>query len=230
MTVYATICTRSREDVTPTTDKLLSFLAQCDIKICLISGSQSIFEAYEGAYLHINPNPEDILIFCHDDIEIHHSPEEFLNILKENLDSDEVGFIGPAGTTYLSPNAIWWDHQLWQQGKHRGRVFHYDKHGQVHNTVYGPPDDVVVLDGLFLATKPKVIEDINLQKPEYFVGDWDYYDINLTSQAFLKGYTNKAIALNILHNSRGEIAGKAGWELNRAAFIANTELPMQIFK
>ena len=168
MTIHATICTRSREDVTATTDKLLSFLAQCDIKICLISGSRSIFEAYEGAYAHINPNPEDILIFCHDDIEIHHSPEEFLNILKENLDSDEVGFIGPAGTTYLSPNAI--------------------------------------------------------------VGDWDYYDINLTSQAFLKGYTNKAIALNILHNSRGEIAGKEGWELNRAAFIANTELPLQIFK
>ena len=128
----------------------------------------------------------------------------------------------------LGADAVWWDQTRWQQGKHRGRVVHVNKQGQEFVTTYGHPGDVVVLDGLFLAAKRKVIEDVGLEKPEYFEGEWDFYDIHYTSQAFLKGYTNKVMDINILHNSRGELVGRDSWHKNREAFIANNEFPIEI--
>ena len=74
--------------------------------------------------------------------------------------------------------------------------------------------------------KDLFIQLIDFEKPEYFEGFWDFYDIHYTTQAYLKGFTNKAIKMNILHNSAGELAGRDSWHKNREAFIANTDLPM----
>ena len=87
---------------------------------------------------------------------------------------------------------------------------------------------MAVLDGLFLAAKRRVLDDIKLSKPEYFEGEWDFYDIHYTSQAFLKGYTNKVMDINILHNSIGELVGRDSWHKNREAFIANNQFPIEI--
>jgi len=228
MNIHAIVCTRSTKEVTHTTDKLLSYLVSCGIQICLIGGSSSIYRAYHGAYYKINPDPEDIIIFCHDDIEIREEPSVFVEKLMKRLKDPETGFVGPAGTTHLGETAIWWDLELWKQGKHRGKVLHLTPEGKEYLTPYGPPDDVVVLDGLFLAAKPKVIEDIGLEKPEYFKGEWDFYDIHYTSQAFLKGYSNRILDLNILHNSRGELVGRDSWHMNREAFIEKNDLPIKI--
>jgi len=228
MNIHAIICTRDRNNVSSTTNKLISFLCKCKIGVYLVSGAKSIFGAYRGAFEKIDPDDDDILIFCHDDIEIRENPEEFLKKLTTLTSLPETGFIGPAGTTYLSQNAVWWDQEWWKAGKHKGKVIHVDPQGKEYITQYGPPDDVAVLDGLFLAAKPSVIKDIGLEKPPYFEGEWDFYDIHYTSKAFLKGYTNKVIDLNILHNSRGELVGRDSWHKNREAFIANNDLPLEI--
>ena len=64
MNIHAIVCTRSRQEITPTTDKLLSYLVSCEVQVFLVGGSSSIYRAYHGAYKKINPNPEDIIIFC----------------------------------------------------------------------------------------------------------------------------------------------------------------------
>ena len=228
MNFHAVICTRDRNSVTETTDKLINFLCSCGIGVYLLSGAKSIFKGYTGAFEKIDPQDDDIMIFCHDDIEIRDTPQQFLDKLTQALELPETGFVGPAGTTKLTQNAVWWDQDTWKEGKHRGKVSHLDPQNREYATYYGEPDDVVVLDGLFLAAKPKVIRDVGLQKPDYFEGEWDFYDIHYTSQAFLKGYTNKALDLNILHNSRGELVGRDSWHKNREAFIANNTLPLEI--
>ena len=228
MNIHAVICTRDRNDVSQTTDKLLQFLCECKISVYLLAGAKSIFKAYSGAFERINPEDDDIVLFCHDDIEIREDPSEFVNKLTSTLALPEAGFAGPAGTTKVTNNAIWWDQEVWQAGGHRGRVCHLDPEGNEYVTHYGEPEDVVVLDGLFLAAKSQVIKDIGLNKPEYFEGEWDFYDIHYTSQAYLKGYTNKVLNLDILHNSRGELVGRGSWHKNREAFIANNELPIEI--
>ena len=101
--------------------------------------------------------------------------------------------MGPAGTTHLSENAVWWDQDIWRQGKHRGKVSHLNEVGQEYITYYGEPEDVVALDGLFLAAKASVIKDLGLEKPEYFEGEWDFYDIHFTTNAFLNGMFSRIL-------------------------------------
>jgi hypothetical protein len=228
MSIHAIICTRSADQVTATTNKLLNFLSGCGVNVILMSKAKSIFKAYKGAFERINPDDNDICIFCHDDIEIREVCAEFLKKLQDLCYLPETGFVGPAGTTYLSPNAVWWDQDVWKAGLHRGKVSHIDHQGEEYLTEYGPADDVVALDGLFLAARAKVVRDIGLDKPEYFEGEWDFYDIHYTTTAFEKGYTNKVIDMNILHISRGELVGRESWHKNRLAFIQNTELPIRI--
>jgi len=228
MNIYAVICTRSRKEISTTTDKLLSFLVSCGIRICLIEGSKSIYSSYHGAFEAIKPELDDIIIFCHDDIEIRETSDTFVEKLKNTLNEPATGFVGPAGTTHLGESAIWWDEALWQQRKHKGKVLHISHEGQEFLTPYGPPGEVVVLDGLFLAAKPKVIREVGLQKPKFFEGEWDFYDIHYTSQAFLKGYANRILDINIMHNSMGELVGRDSWHKNREAFIENNDLPIKI--
>lgn len=228
MNIYCVLCTRSIDKITKTTKQLLDYLAKCEIETRVMAGSKSIFTAYKKAFDHINPNSEDIVIFCHDDIQIKADPEDFKKLLSYSLEDESVGFVGPAGTTYLSNNAVWWDHELWKQGFHRGRVKHLDPQGREYETYYGEPDSVVVLDGLFLAAKARTIRKVGLEKPDYFEGEWDFYDIHYTTTAHQKGFTNKVILLNILHNSAGELAGRDSWHKNREAYIKNTNLPLKM--
>ena len=228
MNIYCVLCTRSIDKITKTTKNLLDYLAKAEIETRVMAGSKSIFTAYKKAFDHINPKRDDIVIFCHDDIEIRGDVEDFKNVLINTLKDESVGFIGPAGTTYLSKNAVWWDHELWKQGFHRGLVKHLNSQGKEYDTYYGEPDAVVVLDGLFLAATGKTIRQVGLEKPEYFEGEWDFYDIHYTTKAHLQGLTNRVIKLNILHNSAGELAGRDSWHKNREAYIKHTNLPLKV--
>jgi len=229
MNTYAVICTRSREEISATAHSLMNYYSSIGVKTLLMCNQASIFSAYTSAFKKVNPDPEDLFIFCHDDIEIHEPKEDFLDKLKEETEPTDVGFVGPAGTTYLGKDAVWWDHTKWREGKHRGRVFHVhpDTKGPV-DTLYGFPGPVVALDGLFLSARARTISQIGLDKPEYFEGKWDFYDIHYTTKAFLEGFTNKAIDVKIIHHSLGELAGRDSWHKNREAFISKTELPLQI--
>jgi hypothetical protein len=229
MNTYAVICTRSREDISPTAHALMNYYSSVGVQTLLMCNQASIFSAYASAFKKVNPDPEDLFIFCHDDIEVHEAKEDFLDKLKEETEPTDVGFVGPAGTTYLGEDAVWWDHNKWREGKHRGRVFHVhpDTKGPV-DTLYGFPGPVVALDGLFLAARARTISQIGLDKPEYFEGRWDFYDIHYTTKAFLEGFTNKAVDIKIIHHSLGELVGRDSWHKNREAFISKTELPLQI--
>ena len=65
-----------------------------------------------------------------------------------------------------------------------------------------------------------------MEKPEYFEGDWDFYDLHYTSKAHNLNLENHTIPIKIIHHSAGEIVGRDSWHKNREAFIRNTELPL----
>ena len=229
MNVYAVICTRSKEEISPVTHKLLTYFANLKVATLVMCKQESIFRAYDSAFKKIDPEPDDLVIFCHDDIEIDEAPEDFINKLVEETESDDVGFVGVAGTSTLEKDGVWWNRDNWKAGKHRGRAYHIHPNKKAPvETIYGFPGQVVVLDGLFLAARAKTVTRVGLEKPEYFEGDWDFYDIHYTSRAFQLGFTNKAIDIKIIHHSLGEIVGRDSWHKNREAFISNTELPLQI--
>lgn len=225
--IYAFICTRSK-NFSNTTKKLSSYLSRAGIQAKFLVGQKSIFSGYANAFKKFDVQDNDVVIMCHDDIEILTDPEVFKNIIVGTCLQSETGFVGVAGTTHLSEDAVWWNHGLWQQGKHRGHVYHGDDILTADSTYYGKPDRVVCMDGLFLAAKGKVIREVGLSKPEHFEGDWDFYDIHYTTTAHKRGYKNKVVPISVLHNSHGELAGRDSWHKNRLAFIDKNKLPIII--
>ena len=222
---YAFICTRDKAP-TVTRNNLTHYLSRAGVRTKLLVGQDSMFSGYKKAFELTQPKADDTIILCHDDIEILSDIHIFHNELERHLSQVKSGFAGIAGTTLLGEDAVWWDHHRWKQGLHKGHVFHGKDLHSYDNTYYGKPGQVVVMDGLFLAAKAKTLTAIGLDKPDYFEGKWDYYDIFYTLKAHNLGLINKTVPIIVLHNSFGELAGRESWQKNREAFINNHTLPV----
>lgn len=218
MKIHAFICTRS-EELGETTQRLTQYLSRAKVGVKLLVNKSSIFEAYQEAMEKVEPADEDIVIFCHDDVEVISDIEIFTHALITGLSSPKSGFVGVAGTTNLGTNATWWDQPKRASGLHRGFCFQGKNIYDCYSNSFGPPGPVVALDGLFLAAKAKTIREIGLEKPEYFKGEWDFYDIHYTAKAWNMGFVNYVVPIIVLHNSEGQ--PRTEWHLNRTAFIEN---------
>ncbi len=226
MNIKAIICTRTKK-LPDITVRLVEQLKGFGVKVFLVVEQTSIFEAYKKGFKASGAKDNDIVIFCHDDLELLDPKLSFLSILGNCLDP-ATGIIGPAGSTHLDEEAVWWAKKQWQEGKLRGKVWHVGNDGKTYPTEFGKYGEVAVLDGLFLAARAEVWEDVGFDKPEYFEGNWDFYDIHYTSTAYLKGYENKAVPLKMIHHSQGDITGRDSWHKNKEAFKKNAILPLII--
>ena len=137
-----------------------------------------------------------------------------------------------AGATRLGVDAVWWNKDHWQGGYLRGSVRHGPTRQDSYKTTFGPKGnlfgEVYVMDGLFLVARASTLREIELKKPSYFEGEWDFYDIYYTSKASRRGYKNYVINIDVLHNSMGELSGRDSWHKNREAFIKRNDLPKEV--
>ena len=219
MKIFAFICTRDA-NFSSVTEELVSYLSSIGVFVKLLVNQPSIFKGYKKALEQTKPDPSDIIILCHDDIELKIPPVTFVSLLSM-LKNKKYGFLGPAGTSELGENAVWWDQEVWKRGNHKGKVFHINENKKVYATNYGPYGNVVVLDGVFLACRAELLEEIKLDKPENFSGEWDFYDVYYTLQAHDKGYENHTAPFDMIHHSRGELTGRDSWHHNKQSFIKN---------
>jgi len=235
MTYYAIISTREAPSKSnKTLCNLIDYFTLGHIFPYIMPGEKSIYEAYTKALKEINPSPEDIIILCHDDIEIISNQDNLKDILKRelfyssDLDYPGVAFVGVAGTTFLDKDAVWWEINRRKQGHHRGFVFQGKDSNSMTPNFFGLfNENVVVLDGCFLATTGYILNRIRTEKPKEFTGDWDFYDLYYTLQAFELGFSNKVVPIVIRHESNGELAGRKSWHENRAAFMKMFRLPVK---
>lgn len=227
MKIFSIICTRDK-DLSPITSKLVHTLSSYGVSVKLLVNQKSIFKAYKKGLTSCDAKEEDIIIYCHDDLEIKTPYTEFILALAK-CTMKETGIVGPAGTTFLGRDAVWWNQENWQSGYHRGLVSHINKeNGEIYGTHYGPHGQVVALDGLFLAARKEVWEAVGVEKPQYFKGEWDFYDIHYTTKSHSLGYKNYTVPIDLIHHSGGELVGRDSWHKNRESFIKNTRLPLKI--
>jgi glycosyltransferase involved in cell wall biosynthesis len=186
-----------------------------------------MFEGYQTAFDTLQPiADDDIIVMCHDDIEIITDGNEYQSILKESLNDPKIGFVGVAGTTYLDKDAVWWEMERRQKGLHSGFVFQGVCMRDSYPNWFGPWRNVVALDGCFIATKARTIRKIGFAKPKQFPGNWDFYDLHYTVTAYEMGYVNKTVPIITLHNSEGQLVGRDSWHANRKEFIKMHRLPV----
>ena len=227
MKKYAFIPTRDKTTKNP---QLEEYLTRAGYDVTFLIGENSIFNAYHNACKPVMAN--DTVIMCHDDIRILTEPDAFNTFLDMALNTETTGFVGVAGTKVLKQSAVWWDGLAQGEDHFSGMVMHGKSLEEMRMTPYGTPGGVVVLDGLFLAARGKTLNSIQLKKPKTFEGNWDFYDIFYTFQAFLKGKTNVVAPIQVLHQSLGEIVGRDSWHNNRQAFIDRyrENLPMTVLR
>jgi len=171
---------------------------------------------------------EWILLFIHDDITILNK-YNWDKILLNNFNNTNYDITGVAGTKELYKHGIWWltpDGKQMNNGKLYGKVWHTDGLKQ-WESVFGNSnkiiDDVVTIDGVFIAVNP---DNIKYWFDERF-NDYHFYDIPFVINNYLEG-CNIGVMNNILilHNSIGEVNQK--WEENRKQFceLYKDELPI----
>ena len=197
------------------------FLESSGWDVHYLVNKNSIFEAYHSALKDHKVMAKDIVLMCHDDIEIIMQPELFNDVIEKGLDKN-TGFLGVAGAKKLNKTGCWW-HGLGREFPHpeaflRGCVWHGDELTDSYPTYYGGYGEVEVVDGLFMVAQGSTLNSINTKKPKEFVSDWDYYDMYYSYQAHKKGKTNKVIPLMVLHHSPGEGAMSEEWNSSRKAF------------
>tara|TARA_R110000765_G_scaffold115162_1_gene208066 strand:- start:721 stop:1398 length:678 start_codon:yes stop_codon:yes gene_type:complete len=213
MNKFALIPSRTEKDIN---SELVHFFEEAGFVVdCLIEGS-SIYEKYDSAIQKHKVLANDIVVMCHDDIEILTKPSAFSELLEASLSIKDVGFVGLAGTKLLKQSAVWWD-GIGKEDHFAGMVAHGTSVSGMNITQYGPYGPVVALDGVFLAAKGKTLNSIQLKKPKTFPANWDFYDIFYTFQTYRKKLMNFTVPIQIRHESPGN--PRDDWNENRNAFV-----------
>jgi len=228
--IYAFICTRSNK-ISKTLDGLLLYLRKSGVEVRLLVDKESMFDAYDKELELIidnGANPDDIVIMCHDDVEIMSDPEMFITVIRDAMKDKKVGIAGVAGTRKLPKSGIWWEGITGQNtihGNHSGTVFHGPSIYETQTSYYGTPSNVVVVDGVFMVSTVGLLDKIDLKKPKTFSNGWHFYDLTYCLRAYENGNNNKVIPILIRHESGGEV--DMGWEMNRRKFVHLFRLPVE---
>jgi glycosyltransferase involved in cell wall biosynthesis len=159
----------------------------------------------------LNEAENDIVIFCHDDIEFdtNNWGEKLLKLFKRN---PEYGILGIAGTTDMI-DGRWWTMKESMTG-----IVSHKHEGKKWTNTYSPDQgnkikEVVVLDGLFFCVdKTKIKNNFD----ESFDG-FHFYDIPFCFENYLNGVKlGVTTQIRVTHMSVGQTNQQ--WEDNKVIF------------
>lgn len=138
----------------------------------------------------------DILIFAHDDIKIRFDKPTWEDFAKE-LKKSQNGIGGVAGfrTVRRDPQGSIWPPL---GGFGSGGCLH-GADGQLWYTTFGLFGRTLTLDGIFLAMRREVFDELGGFSTEY--PGWHWYDNDITFRSHLLGYRNFTFPLSIEHGT-----------------------------
>lgn len=226
---YAIIATRHpkevRGDGTTTVGNLYCFLTLAGWEVTFVENADSMFEVYNETSKKLDLHSNDQIIMCHDDIEVINSVESFNHLLSVHLEKPDTGFVGVAGSRVITSEEIAWFRCAQRHESGGGVVYHGKTLETMYPSGYGPHTKAVCMDGVFLATTGRVLNTINLQMPEGFVGKWDWYDAIYTFQAFKKKLKNIIAPIILRHESGGRYPQEWHEDLPKFRTLFSKDLP-----
>ena len=185
------------------------------------NGEFSLTEVYNKL---LSESKNDIVVLCHDDIyfDSKNWGQKVINHFKRNKD---YGILGLAGTTNMPKSAKWWE----DFSKMKGIVNH-EHEGKKWESKYSPSkgnelDDVVLVDGLFIAiNKSNIKTNFNDE-----IKGFHFYDVDFSFRNFINGVKIGVMYdVRVTHKSVG--ATNEQWEKNREVFAKKYEniLPIKV--
>jgi GT2 family glycosyltransferase len=170
------------------------------------NGEFSLSEVYNDI---LKKSQNDIVVLCHDDIyfDSKNWGSKILNYFKRNSD---YGILGVAGSTSLPSSGKWWE----DFSKLKGIVNH-EHDGKKWESKYSTSlgnqlDNVLLVDGLFLAINKKNIKK-NFNED---VKGFHFYDVDFSFRNHLEGVKIGVMYdVRITHKSIGMTNEQ--WEKNR---------------
>ena len=182
----------------------------CDAHVYMIHNPDGVSLSKIYADMFVNKEIDsDIIVFIHDDIEFLKKGwgAEVLRLFNEH---EEYGIIGVAGSAQFDERGAWWNYD-----KKYGQVLHRAE-GKSWLTAFSPLltkdlEDVVVIDGLFMAVHKKRVSENFSREIEFF----DFYDVYFCLSNYLSKKCKIGVTTNIrlAHNSVGKL--KDSWYKNR---------------
>lgn len=186
-------------------------------------GTHSLSEAYN---IILEQSSNDIVVLCHDDIYFE-KPNWGNKILKHFKRNPDYGIIGVAGSKYLPKSGMWWEDNTKMKGivnhEHEGRKWE----SKYSNSLGNKLDEVVIVDGLFIAIqKNRITKKFNEN-----VKGFHFYDVTFSFENFLNNVKIGVMYdVRITHKSIGQTNEE--WEKNRIIFSEHNSkiLPLRILK
>jgi hypothetical protein len=186
-------------------------------------GTHSLSEAYN---IILEKSTNDIVVLCHDDI--YFDKKGWGNKLIKHFDKNpEYGILGVAGSTFMPKSGMWWEDNTKMKGivnhEHNGKKWE----SKYSNSLGNKLDEVVIVDGLFIAIqKNRITKKFNEN-----VKGFHFYDVTFSFENFLNDVKIGVMYdVRITHKSIGQTNEQ--WENNRAIFSErNSEiLPLKVLK
>jgi len=142
---------------------------------------------------------DGILVLVHDDVLI--TDKNWREKVRAGLETyDVVGLAGGSEPVIKNP-CLW--HLMCPRQTWRGEVRHLSPEGTVFNTKFGPQGRVLILDGLFLAFRPKVLIDAGVQFDESNPCIAHFYDIDFSLTCNKKKLKIGTVNVEVVHSSPG---------------------------
>lgn len=172
------------------------------------NGEKSLSQVYNEI---IDESTNDIIIFCHDDLEF-----DTLNWGKriiKHFEKSDFGILGVAGTTEMPQSGMWWEDKRKMVGivnhKHEGK-----KWESKYSKSWGDSiSETCIVDGLFIAIDKTKIKE----RFDESVKGFHFYDVYFSVKNFLEGVRIGVIFnVRLTHLSIGQT--NDSWEDSRKIF------------
>jgi len=184
-------------------------------------GTHSLSEAYN---IILEKSSNDIVVLCHDDIyfDTKNWAQKLVKHFKRNPD---YGILGVAGSVQLLSSAKWWEKPKNMRGivkhEHEGKKWESKYSENLGNQL----DDVVLVDGLFIAMNKKKLKKTFNEEVKGF----HFYDVAFSFDNYIEGVKIGVMYdIRITHLSIGQTNQQ--WEDNRKEFAEKNsdKLPIKI--
>lgn len=197
------ICSTHKQTDSMLLNNIASTIGDVKYEIVHIDNSANKYNIFQAYNIAVERAQYEYLCFIHEDIEF--CSNNWGAVVVDALKEEKTGLVGVIGGCYIGQYYRYWA----ESGLHRGHIMQGSKGKSkpylrdYSKTVEQEGDDVVSLDGMFLASRKSLFKSDLRWDDETYDG-FHYYDLDMCMQVLKAGYKVKVLYdMLIMHKSTG---------------------------